>query len=573
MCFLQGRAFLRMPTTEPAVLEPLSAARAKGFAFLKVSLNASAKAPLVSTLASERPTLQTEYLLGAEPHWADIVQGRAVHRSHDESLRGTALEIVKKASAKTLLAVTGTAGTGKSTAMMGLAVELSNAALPVYWLDKDSMVPLSTVRRQIEEADDGVVLAIDDADLYGSSLPGLIEDILSMKERVLVVIGVRSNKLDQVIGPIERGKRMHVKIHTVPYLTDDDVDGLIAVLDKHNRLGKLKGLGNAERREAFTRRAGRQLLVAMIEATSGQKFTEKAQVEMTELDPVRRRVYGLICLASASRHYVTKEDIILASGDSSNESLAALDQLVSRHLVYAHPPGHKIKARHRMIADLVVDKLREDGELSDVVRALAWAVASQAYSEHDRQGRIRRMLSRFTNHEFLLPLIGVMDTRALYEDLEQLLTSDYHYWLQRGSLEVQNGDISRAENFLGQALSMAPHDYRVENAYGYMKIRKAWEAPKSVEAREYLEEGIAILQDIIDRHGREDSYAFHILGSQSLNWARKAWLPPHEKRHFLERTLATLDRGVRLHSHNPKLVELKQEVHKEILSTVVATQN
>jgi len=41
-----------------------------------------------------------------------------------------------------------------------------------------------------------------------------------------------------------------------------------------------------------------------------------------------------------------------------------------------------------------------------------------------------------------------MEARDIYEELESILSWDYHYWLQKGSLEVEAGDIRLAENFL-----------------------------------------------------------------------------------------------------------------------------
>jgi len=48
----------------------------------------------VSQLASERPNIDTDYLLGAEPHWSDLLSRRAIDRSDDEVLHQTARRIL-----------------------------------------------------------------------------------------------------------------------------------------------------------------------------------------------------------------------------------------------------------------------------------------------------------------------------------------------------------------------------------------------------------------------------------------------------------------------------------------------
>jgi hypothetical protein len=64
------------------VLTDLQHEARRGFAFIgqQAETHSSGEIPLVSKLASERPHLHTEYLLGDEPHWSDILSGRAVER-------------------------------------------------------------------------------------------------------------------------------------------------------------------------------------------------------------------------------------------------------------------------------------------------------------------------------------------------------------------------------------------------------------------------------------------------------------------------------------------------------------
>ena len=80
--------------------------------------------PLVSELVAERPNINTEYLMGDEPQWADIVHGRAAERSAYEELDGLANSVLRYQQQNTALAITGTAGAGKSTALMRLCLEL-----------------------------------------------------------------------------------------------------------------------------------------------------------------------------------------------------------------------------------------------------------------------------------------------------------------------------------------------------------------------------------------------------------------------------------------------------------------
>jgi hypothetical protein len=189
---------------------------------------------------------------------------------------------------------------------------------------------------------------------------------------------------------------------------------------------------------------------------------------------------------------------------------------------------------------LVFEKLKELGELGEVLVGLAWALSSKVGLPLDRTSRTAKFLVRLISHDFLLRTIGVMSARDFYTRLEALLSSDYHYWLQRGSLEVEVGDVKKAENFLGASRSLGSGDFRVDTAYAYMLMRKAWEAPHDLHAEEFLGAGMEELESVIEHWGHVSEYPYHVFGSQGLTWAHRAISDPETRRAFLEKLLETV---------------------------------
>jgi hypothetical protein len=545
----------------------------QGFAFITKydRTTLGARIPLVGDLAAEHPSRDTEYLLGQEPIWADILTGRAAHRDSDVELLSIATSFIRDEKPATALAVTGTAGSGKSTALMSLGVSLSKSGIPVYWIDKTSEAPVSRILATLRELSGAVALIVDDADLFGRQFVGLLTDLVPSRSQLLVAFGSRANRIDDIADMIAAGGQVNLLEYTVPPLTDGDIDRLILTLDQHNRLGILKGKTDPERRRIFRDLADRQILVAMYKATTGEEFEEKVQDEVAQLGGEQRWVYSLLCLATSQREFLTKDEVLLASGDAAAGALDALDRLVARHIAVATPPRYYYTARHRVVADLVVTKLQQLGELKDVFVRLAFAIASKVTPGTERQGRIWRLLKRITNYKLLRRLVGVGGARELYETAETLLAFDYHYWLQRGSLEVAAGDLRLAEQFLDQARSLAPEDYKVETEYGYLLMRKAVERPTDAEAEKLLTRGIDLLEDAILFRGSTDSYPVHVLGSQGLAWVHRAPLTDVEKRRFLDRLLNAAEQGVRLHPRQRDLVQLRDDIRREVLLTVVAT--
>jgi len=525
--------------------------------------------PLVSAISAERPNVQTEYLLGDEPQWSDILSGRAIERSHDQVLSAVSDEILNGKLEPTALAITGTAGCGKSTALMSLGLRLSGLGIPVLWVDKDSEVSPLTIRNRVRSTSGKLVLAIDDADLYGRELLGLLHDLVPASQEFPVAFATRSSKLDEITSRLTAADSLRVHEHVVPPLTDQDIEGLITVLEKNNRLGILTGASMSDRRKAFREQAGRQLLVAMIQATSGENFEKKAHDEYVGLEPSQRYPYALISVATSLRYSLAKDEVLLAQGDSTNETLIAIDRLSARHLIVPVPSRNDFRCRHRVIADLVFDKLLHLGDLGPVLEGLAWALASKIDASGDRRSRTHQFLARVINHEFLLRTVGVENARDLYTKVETMLSWDYHYWLQLGCLEVETGDIRRAENFLGAARSLGSGDYRVETAYAYMLMRKAWESPHDLHAQEFLDSGVAALENIIESNGKFSEYPFHVLGSQTLAWIHRSDWSRHQKFVFLERVEKLVEQGLKHHPKAKNLLRLKDDLKRESLLTAV----
>jgi hypothetical protein len=63
-------------------------------------------------------------------------------------------------------------------------------------------------------------------------------------------------------------------------------------------------------------------------------------------------------------------------------------------MVVAKASTPEYRSRHRVIADLVFEKLKELGELTDVVTGLAWALASKTGLPLEKNSRTARFLRR-----------------------------------------------------------------------------------------------------------------------------------------------------------------------------------
>lgn len=508
------------------------------------------------------------FLLGREPVWADLLKGHAVERSFDRKLLD---EVLDKAPSTVVL--TGTAAVGKSTSGMRLVLALEALGKRTHVYSPMDGGTNIRVLLDLVEAHESDVLFIDDLDVFGRQAGRLLVELAELSRPPITVTAIRSSRL-QSLDLAEELKSIELLEKTVPNLNDSDIDLLINALAAANRLGRLAGMKSDDRRKVFREQAGRQLLVAMYYATSGERLQDKVHSECSDLQGDARLAYGMAALATMERAWLTKDELVIGIGSTGsispgNQRLNVIRTLVSRDLLL---PEHKgLHLRHRWIAETVVEFFIDNGLIGNTLKALAFTMAVKSDPQMSWSSRERRLLRRLINHDYLQGKTGDVDlTREIYSSLEDELAWDYHYWLQRGSLEVEVGDLALAENFLNSAKSLAPsNDHLVRTEYSYLMLKKASSHPRSPNSTKVAEAALEDLEESIKARGSRDPYVFHVFGSQGLSWARRAPISKDQKRELVGRLLETVERGVKIHPNQRDLLRLRDDLKREHLMFAV----
>jgi SIR2-like domain len=553
-----------------AILEKMDMASRAGLDLLSRRAGSGRQTPGILPEVAElarQPAQPTDFLLGEEPVWADLQAGRAIARESDEELWKGIQNALARPGPRGIIAVTGTAASGKSTGLMRACLRLAAEGIRVGWVDRESDLSPRDIRAAIRSDDPPSAIAFDDGDLYGTYLSPLIREVALNRRAPLVLICMRSGKLDRAVNTAVL-EGVPIDEFSMPPLADSDISALLDVLDRENRLGLLKGTPRKEQERIFKEKAGRQLIVAMIEATSGRRFEEKAVDELLELQPEGQRVYALIGVASAFRFGLSKDEILVATGDATNAMLNAIDLLTRRHVLRSGHDG-LVWARHRVIAEIIRDEMQKIGRLAEVLSGIAFVAATKVSPDLHRSARPWRILRPIINHEYLIRVLEVESTRNLYGSLEQILSWDFHYWLQRGSFEVEVGNLALAENFLNQSRGLAPDDPYVETEWAYLLFRKANANPQGHEAPDLVREATTLLQDLVERPGLLSPYPYHVLGSQGLAWARRGIATAAEKGRYLSNLIRQIQDGNRKCRRN-ELEALLKDLNQEYLGLAVS---
>jgi len=310
----------------------------------------------------------------------------------------------------------------------------------------------------------------------------------------------------------------------------------------------------------------------MVEVTSGEKFDEKISRECRELTPDTALAYSIAAIATNMREYVSQDELLLAFGDANNAALDAINELIRQKLL-VEEKADQLVVRHRYIADRVVDHFKGDGMLAVPLQGLCFALASKARMGADRRARDARFLIKLLNHDMWLRQVGVGAARDAYAAVEAQLHWDSHFWLHRGALEVEAGDLRRAENFLNQARGLAPNDPFVETEWAYLNLKRAAQESAAEGSFERAEEALGALDDAIGQRGRIDPYPFHILGRQGLSWIRRAPMTKEKKIAILADMRETLRKGKSWHPYSEQVATIYDDVEAEYLGMAVVDRD
>lgn len=152
-----------------------------------------------------------------------------------------------------------------------------------------------------------------------------------------------------------------------------------------------------------------------------------------------------------------------------------------------------------------------------------------------------------------------MESRAgVAPDLESLLYDDPHFWLQRGSYELERGDIVLAENFLNQARGLSEGDHMIDTEWAYLLMQKACRDQADMRAPEWFRDALDILYTVIDEHPSDSPNTYVVLAEHVTRWSQSGRLTFEEQLALLQSVRAVLAQGRRHYVGNAQFKAARQ---------------
>lgn len=215
-----------------------------------------------------------EFYKGYFPNWDPIEMGLDVKRWLSDGILSEVFLVTEaeKTDKQELVTILGHAGSGKTVILRRIAwdaaIEFNKLCLAVRPSARPEYEPLRELHSLCKER---VFLFLDNATEYLDLIHTFIAKARRDKFPLTIVTAERMNEWNaycESLNPRVTGR------YKVQYLSWTEIEQLIGLLAKHKSLNHLEGATFEEQKEALGPRAGRQILVALHEATLGRPFKE-----------------------------------------------------------------------------------------------------------------------------------------------------------------------------------------------------------------------------------------------------------------------------------------------------------
>jgi GTPase SAR1 family protein len=510
------------------------------------------------------------YLLGASPDWQDLAHQLDAPRLITTDIEDAIRTSYAHSDKSSCIAVTGSAGCGKSTIVRRVALSLVAEGYPIFFSNSEDLPKTQELTTALDLFSRRAILVLDNADLALRWLALIYSELNKLERPPVIVIAARTNRFDRHSDALQQ--QTEIREMTIPHLVATEIDALLAVLEMHNLLGRLRGMTLDQRRAEFEVRAQKQILVAMKEATEGPGFNEIIANEFEEITPQEAKIlYLCAAIPTASGFRISRQQLL---GCAEAPPSLALD-LMARNLKDIIIPQSDqpdwLRVRHPLIAEHILDVVAPRGLLREAYIRLLKVLANDLGRQPDTHPRIFKMYRKIVNHSGIYNrfLKNIADARAIFDSIQNWFRSDPHFWLQFGSLELEYGELAFAGNYIHQAESLAPNDDFIVTTKGHLVLKRAVNAVGLAEAMTLWAEGQEIILNQISRRGKFDAHPYHIFGSQTLAMVNRWITDRDEKKDRLYRAQTIVGDGVKLHPRNRDLKQLLADITRSYLSLAI----
>ncbi|MCZ0939396.1 MAG: SIR2 family protein [Caldilineaceae bacterium] len=414
-----------------------------------------------------------EFYRGYDNGWGCITQKLDAKRSITDSALSDAVFVEEEDRRPAeLFMLKGPGGNGKTVSLKRIAWEagVTHNRLVLYVTGPDGLniEPLTEIHRLTKER---IFLFVDRVALVRNELYDLLRAARTRSVPLTVIGAERDNEWNIYCEQLEPFVSLEFAVR---YLSEREIENLLGLLEEHEALGLLKGLSIEKRVEKFVERAGRQLLVALHEATLGKPFEDIIIDEFRRIEPrAARSLYLNICALHQFGAPVRAGLISRASGirfeQFQTQFLQPLENVV--HVVSGSP--HRdvhYRSRHEHVAGIVFQRILPNVEdRFDLLARLLMAINIEYSSDNET-------FSRLIRGRGIAEVLSNIDLGRLFYDRVEAAAPNNDFILhQRAVFEMRHteGSLNQAEAAATRAHELNPKSQSIKHTQAGIARRMA----------------------------------------------------------------------------------------------------
>lgn len=457
------------------------------------------------------PVLAQDFYKGYFPNWSPIINNYDVERRIKDNLLSEIFlrKEEERPSKQDFYVIKGHAGSGKTVFLKRIAwdaaIEFDQLCL---YLNTDVAIKYEPLEELYTFCKERIFLFVDSPADYIEDLKYILKRANKAKLPLTIISAERvstwNTECKEIFGLLTED-------YTLGYLSDDEILKLINNLDKYDSLGYLKNKSLAERVSALSEIHGRELLVALHEATMGKPFEQIVFNEYKSIkDKDAQALYLSICvlhrLGAQTRAGLISRAHNITFTDFETKLFLPLESIVFAKRNY-RINDYVYLTRHPHIAEIVFESALVDvqSRFDEYIRIIS---ALDVDYESDRHAftsmtNARKLMQIFKDAGMLRNIFDVANKRS--PNNPKLLQQEAIFEMQSGS-----GNLINSEKLLFKAYELAPKDQVIAHSLAEFYLKKAEFSSQKLIRAKYLDESKKICLGIT-RKGSEAAHAYHTL--------------------------------------------------------------
>jgi len=452
---------------------------------------------------------------GFDLEWYPVAHGLDVSRRITRAIFQERIVAASATTSTQFIVIKAHAGAGKSIVVRRLAWDTAHTLdRLVLFLDYAGAISLDAIEEIVTLTRQTVYLFIDDVAEAPDEVLRLIRRAKLQRWPMVIIGGSRFNEWNircDSLDPFVDGE------HEIGYLSHTEIDDLLRKLEEHQCLGRLAPLKFEERQKQLQEIYGRQLLVALHEATNNASFRDIIRDEFVGIVPTEAQILYLdICALHRLGPPVRAGLIARVHGidfdDFKSKFFKPLEQVVA--LQWDSKTSDWVyKARHSYIAEIVYTEMLEsvDDKFDNIMRIVSKLNPGYSYDQ-EVLGELIRASTLAT--VFRDPSKG----DAIYEAVLASVGRTPHILHQRGLYEMRvardMGMFDRAEGYLNEALELAPYNRAIKHSLAELSFARSSVATDDMEKEAWRRQAENQAAALVS--GDHTAYSRHTLAKAAI---------------------------------------------------------